>query len=157
MASKEYKRKYYQEHKEQVKGYVKKYYQKHKEEIKKQKQKYFQENKEKIAKYYREYYQENKEKERKRNRKKYKKYINRGILVWENTYGEVPKGYCIIHKDNNKNNNNIDNLVMISKKELGTMYFNNLYVSSNKEITEANILLAKIKNKIRAIQGGHNE
>ena len=37
--------------------------------------------------------------------------------IWEKYNGEIPKGYHIHHKDKNKFNNNIDNLIMLSASE----------------------------------------
>lgn len=44
-----------------------------------------------------------------------KKRLHRAI--WEYYKGEIPKGYEIHHIDRNKDNNNIDNLQLLSKKE----------------------------------------
>lgn len=37
--------------------------------------------------------------------------------VWEYYNGEIPKGYDIHHKDHNKDNNELDNLELISKSQ----------------------------------------
>ena len=37
--------------------------------------------------------------------------------VWKNVHGEIPKGYHIHHKDENKGNNDISNLELVSPKE----------------------------------------
>lgn len=39
-------------------------------------------------------------------------------FVWQQTYGKVPKGYNVIHKDRNIFNCNLDNLELISNSEL---------------------------------------
>lgn len=38
-------------------------------------------------------------------------------LIYENEYGPIPKGYDIHHIDGNKLNNDLDNLVALSRKE----------------------------------------
>lgn len=38
-------------------------------------------------------------------------------LVWEQHYGEIPKGYHIHHKNGNKLDNSIENLELINAKE----------------------------------------
>lgn len=38
-------------------------------------------------------------------------------VVWEYYKGKIPKGYEIHHKDKNKDNNSINNLQLVSKKE----------------------------------------
>jgi len=38
-------------------------------------------------------------------------------VIWEETYGKIPIGYEIHHKDGNKQNNEIENLQLVSHKE----------------------------------------
>jgi hypothetical protein len=38
--------------------------------------------------------------------------------VWEDVHGPVPKGYLVVHKDGDKENYSIDNLALVSKKEM---------------------------------------
>ena len=38
-------------------------------------------------------------------------------LIWENNYGDVPKGLEIHHKDNNKLNNCLMNMVILTKSD----------------------------------------
>lgn len=38
-------------------------------------------------------------------------------FVWEKHYGKIPKGYEVHHKDENKHNYSIDNLILIESKE----------------------------------------
>lgn len=38
--------------------------------------------------------------------------------VWEEHNGQIPKGYVILHKDGNKNNDDIANLRAVSRSEL---------------------------------------
>ena len=47
------------------------------------------------------------------NHKKY--YIHR--LVYEAFIGEIPKGYEVHHRDENKSNNNLSNLYLLSSEE----------------------------------------
>lgn len=51
----------------------------------------------------------------------YKKYRNKycyeHVLVYWQNFGEIPNGYHIHHKDENKHNNNIENLELISMSE----------------------------------------
>lgn len=50
----------------------------------------------------------------------YKKLLHR--VIWEEHYGEIPKGYVVHHKDGNKLNNDIENLELMSLKEHGNMH-----------------------------------
>jgi hypothetical protein len=44
------------------------------------------------------------------------------VVVWESFYGKVPKGFHIHHIDEDKSNNDISNLAIISKKEHLSMH-----------------------------------
>lgn len=66
--------------------------------------------------------------------------------VWEYYNGEIPKGYHIHHKDHNKDNNELDNLELLTKQEhinrhieemsdeLKQKYRNNLKIARTKAI-----------------------
>lgn len=66
-------------------------------------------------------------------------------MIWEQHHGEIPKGYVIIFADENKLNTDIENLRMISNKEMLTMTRKKLR-SKNQELTDAGIGLAKLIN-----------
>lgn len=51
----------------------------------------------------------------KRNRENIERRLHRAI--WKFYNGEIPKGYHIHHKDENKENNDIDNLELLSPSE----------------------------------------
>jgi HNH endonuclease len=44
-------------------------------------------------------------------------------VIWEENYGEIPVGFCIHHKDGNKENNNITNLECISRKHHAKLHW----------------------------------
>jgi HNH endonuclease len=44
--------------------------------------------------------------------------VRRARKAYENTYGEIPRGYVIYHKDENNSNDHPSNLVAISRAEL---------------------------------------
>lgn len=44
--------------------------------------------------------------------------VRRPRVVYERAYGKIPKGYVIYHKDGDRHNDDIDNLVAISRSEL---------------------------------------
>lgn len=164
---KEYSRNYRENHLEEIKekqrDYFKsekgkeakrRYYEKHKEEIIKKRYEYRQKHKEEYNKNVRNYRKNNPDKVKTNNKNYYLKHRNKGILVWEQHYGKVPKGCLIIHKDGNNENNNIDNLEMITRKENGTMCIKGLSIKKDKNITETNILIARLMNKTYKLKKG---
>lgn len=66
-------------------------------------------------------------------------------VIWEQHYGEIPKGHVIIFADGNKLNTDIENLRMISNKEMLTMTRRQLR-TKNQELTDTGIGLAKLIN-----------
>jgi len=52
------------------------------------------------------------------------KKIDEHRFVWEQTNGEIPKGYIIHHIDENKRNNKLENLQMMTSKEHNLLHGN---------------------------------
>lgn len=76
-----------------------------------------------------------------------KKWESKHRLIWEKHNGEIPKDNVIIFADGNKNNCNIENLIMISKKEMLVMNKRGL-IKDNVELTKTGTIIAKILVKI---------
>jgi len=75
-----------------------------------------------------------------------KKWIRKEILIWEETYGKVPKGCVVRVKDQRQNKYDINNLMLISKGQnmkLNTMH---RYPEELKKTMRA---LQKLKRTIR--------
>lgn len=67
--------------------------------------------------------------------------------LWKRHYGEIAKNHTIIHKNKNRYDCRIENLMLVSRSELAVM--NNVYkVSDNELITEVNNTLSKISLKL---------
>lgn len=64
-------------------------------------------------------------------------------VVYEEHYGEIPKGYNVIFLDGNRQNLDINNLKLVSKAENLIMNRNKLY-STDKEITNTGTIIAKV-------------
>lgn len=65
--------------------------------------------------------------------------------VWEDHNGPIPDGYCVVFKDRNRENCNIDNLILMKRGELVTMIHKG-YLSECPEATEARLTLVRIDN-----------
>jgi len=75
-------------------------------------------------------------------------WIQKHRLLWEQNKGKIPKGYVLIFKDGNKKNITLDNLELISKKEMLLLNDYGL-IFNNKELTESGINIAKLISEIR--------
>lgn len=77
-------------------------------------------------------------------------------LIYEETFGPIPEGFHIHHLDNDKNNNALENLVLISKSNHHKLHFNmvNNPRWGNGRIDKAGgvTFLSAEKNKGRTMQ-----
>ena len=51
--------------------------------------------------------------------------VRRPRAIWEAKHGKIPFGFCIWHKDMNKNNDNIDNLELVTRAQMMRRNSNN--------------------------------
>lgn len=68
-------------------------------------------------------------------------------LVWEEVNGPVPKGNCLIFLDGDKLNIKLENLQLVTRKQLVRLNQNHL-ISDNPELTKTGIIIADIYSKI---------
>lgn len=73
------------------------------------------------------------------------------ILVYEQHYGPVPKGYKVIFADGDRTNFNIDNLIMVSYSEQLIMNQNGFF-KKNKELTKTGATIAKVIDKTNKLR-----
>ena len=69
-------------------------------------------------------------------------------VIWEQVNGPIPKGYSLIFADKDKTNLSIDNLVLVSRKEL-LMLNKEKLIKDNAELTKTGVNLSKLLIKIR--------
>jgi hypothetical protein len=68
-------------------------------------------------------------------------------LLWEKQHGVVPKGHVVIFADGDKQNITIDNLILISNRQLAMINKHKL-IQNNKEGTKTGLLIADLILKI---------
>lgn len=73
------------------------------------------------------------------------KFVHR--LVWEEHNGPIPEGGCIVFRDGDKMNCDIENLALLTHGELSVMNKRG-YFSDNPEVTDVGITLAKIRKAV---------
>jgi len=77
-------------------------------------------------------------------------------VIWEQHNGEIPKGHAIIFADGDKSNLDIDNLLLVSRKQLLFMNKNNL-ISENKDFTKVGVNIANVMIKLSEIESGNKK
>jgi hypothetical protein len=68
-------------------------------------------------------------------------------VIWEQYNGKIPKGHAVIFGDGDKENLDIDNLILVSRKQLLKMNTNGL-IKDNIELTKTGVIIADIYLKI---------
>lgn len=71
------------------------------------------------------------------------KWVLKHRWIYENEKGKIPKGYNLIFADGNKQNLDLDNLILVSNAELFIINQKGLY-KKNKELTKTGVIVAKV-------------
>lgn len=75
------------------------------------------------------------------------KWVLKHRWLYEKEKGEIPKGYNLIFADGNKQNLDLDNLILVSNSELFIMNQKGLY-KQDKELTKSGAMVAKVLDKV---------
>jgi len=149
------------------KEYYRQYHLKNKEKRNQQSRDYYQKNREHEIKRVAEYLKEHKDKQdrarqqyRRTHRAKvngwkksyYDRCVNKGISIWEKEYGKIPEGYCLIYKDGNKKNLDLNNLMLISNSDMMIIVGNRIELSCGEEVLNTSIILAQLSRKRRKLE-----
>lgn len=67
------------------------------------------------------------------------------VYIYESIYGKIPKNHSVIFADKNKQNFDLDNLILIENKDKLTAKNQHL-IFEDKELTKTGLLIAKIIN-----------
>lgn len=79
------------------------------------------------------------------------RWVHKHRYLYEQQFGEIPKGKVLIFLDGNKQNLNLDNLHCITRKQLMKMNQNNLFYS-DPELTKTGIEVAKLMLKVNEVK-----
>lgn len=77
-----------------------------------------------------------------------KNWIRKHRYLYEQAYGEIPKGHKVIFADGNIGNFELNNLILISDAEELIMNKRKLF-SESPEHTKTGVLIAKVLNKAK--------
>lgn len=78
-------------------------------------------------------------------------WIPKHRLIYEQKYGKIPKGHKLIFADGNKQNLDIENLILLSNSEELIMNRRNLF-KDHSETTKTGILIAKVIDKTNKVK-----
>jgi hypothetical protein len=76
-----------------------------------------------------------------------KTWKGKHIIIWEEANGPVPKGHVLIFADGNQQNVTVENLLLVSRRELAVMNKRGL-ISGDSELTKTGVVIADIYLKI---------
>lgn len=75
------------------------------------------------------------------------KWKAKHLLVWEKMNGPVPKGHAVLFGDGNRRNFDLDNLILVSRKQL-VMLNKHKLIQDDAELTRTGIIVADLYSKI---------
>lgn len=78
-------------------------------------------------------------------------WVYKHRLVYEQHYGKIPKGYVVMFADKNKENCDIDNLILVSRHE-DLIMNNKKLIFEDKDLTKSGHLVAKVIAKTRKLK-----
>ena len=88
------------------------------------------------------------------------KWRRKHTLVWEEAHGPAPKGHTVIFADRDHANCSLDNLILVSRAQLGVMNRRGLCAAdagltrAGKAMAETILLIGKRKREVRRGAGG---
>lgn len=78
-------------------------------------------------------------------------WVYKHRLIYEQHYGKIPKGYVVMFADQNKENCDIDNLILVSRHE-DLIMNNKKLIYDDKELTKSGHVVAKVIAKTRELE-----
>lgn len=71
------------------------------------------------------------------------KWRAKHLVLWEEVNGPLPKGCAVIFGDKNRRNFNLDNLILVNNKQLGSLNARGL-IKDNADLTRIGVAIADI-------------
>lgn len=78
-----------------------------------------------------------------------KNWRGKHIVIWEAKNGSLPKGHVVIFGDGNNRNFDINNLILVSRKQLLILNQKNL-IQNDADLTRTAVIIADLHSKIYA-------
>jgi len=74
---------------------------------------------------------------------KHYNYERKHVVIWEKANGKIPKGHVVIFADKNRQNFDLNNLMLISRAELAVMNRNG-FIFNNIDLTKTGKVIADL-------------
>ena len=68
-------------------------------------------------------------------------------LIWEQHNGSIPDGYAVIYGDGDRQNLSIDNLILVTRKQL-LILNNNKLIKGHADLTRTGVIIADLISKV---------
>ena len=75
-----------------------------------------------------------------------KTYIHKHQYIYEQKYGKIPKGYCVVFLDQDKRNFDINNLALV-KRNILLQAANSGMLTKDKDLTKTGLIITELINK----------
>lgn len=85
-----------------------------------------------------------------------KRWRHKHKILWEKANGPVPPGHKLLFADKNKQNIKLDNLILVTEKQMATLNKKGL-IKNDADLTKTGILLADIYQKVSERKKGERK
>lgn len=83
-----------------------------------------------------------------------RKWRPKKLIIWEQAFGKIPKGYFIMFLDGNKKNFELSNLACVNRKEFVALNCAEKVQKLPKELFPAVLALVKLEQTAKSLSGG---
>lgn len=74
-------------------------------------------------------------------------WVSKQRYIWEQHYGKIPNGYCVVFANQDRNDFSLENLILVRNKDL-MVAKNRKLLTNDKELTKTGVLVAQLINKL---------
>ncbi|HHT7202591.1 MULTISPECIES: HNH endonuclease signature motif containing protein [Bacillus] len=75
------------------------------------------------------------------------KWRAKHLVIWEEVNGPLPEGHAVIFGDKNRRNFNLDNLILVNQKQLGSLNARGL-IQDNADLTRIGVVIVDIHQAV---------
>lgn len=75
------------------------------------------------------------------------KWRAKHLVIWEEVNGPLPKGHAVIFGDKNRRNFNLENLILVNQRQLGSLNARGL-IQNDADLTRIGVVIADIHQAV---------